>query len=698
MASHLIYSNDADTVQSYRSPSTFGEVGYLYPIGSEITLLEENVGIRCEFGLITSSFGQYYVETKNLRKLTETKISAPYVCKVGIQTEAYVEPTWYLEPDGKPFFNQKTLEYQVPVTTTFLNLDNQTPLELEIKSKGIEKLFKYYNKYIDEAQLVRYLIRYYIFGEVKDIYVPYRPNSRIKGLLAVKQKYFDAIPVNNLTQTSAPFNLDISNANFIVRLPLQELETLFNSLSNILKLYNTDVYFSNSTLGFRFNGENKGFFNTSDELMEQLSLSDKAEHVEKFYNLLVELLSANNFEITENKNELNKAFIEIAINDECNKIYDVAVNKNNVCTKLRVGIENFLTTSPIDDPTTVAFVKNIDAITKLEKCKVPWPEFVETYMYPTVMVRNISVNDVIQNFEKDKYQYAKDLLQIFDSIVAEGQFAPGRTYEQTVQDELEIAKFKSEYVWNQFKGNIFARDLFKADNFFSRTAIDKFFNNLDAAIASAPQTFEANTKVYAALDTTSNTYKIVKENSSGAYEFDSTNSQSYQLSDLNLAFPDDPKKNVLYTDPTTVELFATIYELKKYPQGLRKEEFFLNKIYDKLNAVGLCRIIDFTLGCLANIAREFVELDYNATITYGSMNSLTSKELTSDVLKNLPKDQQQLVYSKLLMETSCINSVALLYILKRALPPAQYTALGLDDAAYENIVNEVSKLMSTSPQ
>ena len=697
MTSHLIYSNNADTVQSYRSPSVFGEVGYLYPVGSGVTLLEENVGIRCEFGLITSSFGQYYVETKSLRRLTETKRSAPFVCKVGIQTESYIEPTWYLEPDGKPYFNQKTLEYQIPITTSFLNLNNQEGLETEIKTIGIEKILKYYNKYINTEQIQEYL-NYFIFAEVKDIYVPYRPNARIKGLFSVKQKYFDAVPVNNTTQTIAPLNLDISNANFIVRIGLQQLETLFKSLSNILKLYNTDVYFSNSTLGFRFGNNDPGFFNTSDELMEQLSLADKSQHIERFYDLLVELLSLNNFQINENSNEINKTFIEIAINDECNKIYDVAVNRRGTCTKLRIGIENFLTSSPIDDPTTVCLVKNIDAITRIEKCKVPWPEFVETYIYPKVMVRNLDVNDIIQNFEKDKYQYAKDLFQIFNSIVEQGKFNPVKGFEQTVKEEIDIALFKKDVIWEQFKGNIFNRNLFKGDNFFNRSAIDKFFNNINAAANSAPQTFELNTKVYVAFYALTNEYRIVKLNSGGAYEFDETNTQAYQLSDLELAFPDNPNRSVLYTTSTSAEPFATIYQLKKYPADLRKEEFFLNKIYDKLNAVGLCRIIDFTLGCVANIAREFIEETYEITVTTGNLSSLSSEELTSDVIKYLPKEQQQLVYSKLLLETSCINSVALLYILKRTLPQEQYDLLGLDGAEYEDIVNEVSKLMSTSPQ
>lgn len=695
MATHFLFASSSTfPIQTYRIPSLTGERSSIYPIGSEITLIEENVGIRCEFGLISSSFGQSYVETKYITPLEGTAESAPYVCITSLQTQMYIEPTWYTEPVGKPYINQKTLEYQIPIVTNYLNLDSLSELNNEIKTRGLKKLLKYYNKYFGEAELERYL-NYYIFAEVKDIYVPYRPNARIRGLLAVKQKYFDAIPVNNTNQTSAPFSLDISNANFVCRIPLQELETYFKSLSNILKIYNTDVYLSNSTLGFKFGGGDTGMYNTSDKLMDQLSLYDRAEKVEKFYNSLLELLSINGFEISENKNETNKAYVEIAINDKCNKIYDVGVNRNNRCTKLRVGIERFLTIDPMDDPTIVAFIKNIDTITKIEKCKVPWPEFVETYVYPKTIVRNVSINDVAQGLELDLMQYVKDLFQIYNSIVAEGQFAPGRTYEQTVQDELDIAFFKGKYAWDQVKGKLFVRDLFKADNFFSKAAIQKFFIDIEGAAEPAPQPAK---DLIVAFNARIGNYQPVKGYQQG-YRFDLVNTTPYELNELKLLDASKPTAPVYDGTGALLAGELTIYSYKKDPNAAaRKEEFFLNKIYDKLNAVGLCRIIDFTLKCLANIAREFVDIDVGVTVTYGALNSLNSKELTSNAIKYLPKEQQELVYSKLLIETSCVNSVALLYILKKVLPPEQYTMLNLETAEYENIVDEVSKLMSTSPQ
>jgi len=124
MATHLLFaSSSTSPIQSYRIPSLNGEKSSIYTIGSEITLIEENVGIKCDFGLISSSFGQSYVQTKYIIPLEATSESAPYVCKISLQTEVYVEPTWYLEPIDKPYLNQKTLEYQIPIITSYLNLN-----------------------------------------------------------------------------------------------------------------------------------------------------------------------------------------------------------------------------------------------------------------------------------------------------------------------------------------------------------------------------------------------------------------------------------------------------------------------------------------------------------------------------------------------------------------------------------------------
>jgi hypothetical protein len=52
---------------------------------------------------------------------------------------------------------------------------------------------------------------------------------------------------------------------------------------------------------------------------------------------------------------------------------------DNICKKLRKGIDAFLKSEPVMDETTVNFVKYIHNINQIDKCKVPWYDFAERY-------------------------------------------------------------------------------------------------------------------------------------------------------------------------------------------------------------------------------------------------------------------------------------------------------------------------------
>ena len=110
------------------------------------------------------------------------------------------------------------------------------------------------------------------------------------------------------------------------------------------------TYFSNTTIGFSLGTDANGFTSTSDKIMDQLSLDEKADQVQEFKTKLFDLFEQNGIDFTETPNEPNKTVVEFAINDKCNKLYDIAINKNNVCTKPRIGMSSFLRTSPFPVP------------------------------------------------------------------------------------------------------------------------------------------------------------------------------------------------------------------------------------------------------------------------------------------------------------------------------------------------------------
>jgi len=694
MSTHYLLSSSEPTnpIVGYNFYDLDSEQIATFQPFTQVTVLEEFVGNLCNFHkILLDDNSQLYVLSEFINKLPSTLDSAPYVCSNQQKNYSYVEPEWSSLPIDKPFFNEKTLEYCMPIVVNSINLNNLENLKLNAKKDGLSKLLEYYNKKNDEST-IKTLLNYYIFANVKDIYVPYRPLQKIKMLISVENKYFDAVPYN-IRAESEPI-AENENGNFIVRFDTNTIKTIFKSVELNLKNYNDDIYFSNSKIEVRLGTDGNGVFNSSKQIRQQLSLLEKSQKINKFFNSLSNLLLENNFDINQ-----KDQFIELLINDECNIIYDVSVNSNSSCKQLRVGIKQFLKTDPINDPTTVCFVKNADRISKIEKCKVAWPEFVETYVYPRTIVRNISINDVVQNFEKNKYEYLRDFLQLVNSFQEQQKLSPVKSYKQVFEEEAEIAKLKTTAIWDLFSNspNIgpLYRQLYKGDNFFDRSNIDKTLENLEVSISQSPPT--SNKKF--AYSPQLNIYKVVEEtkdeNGNIVYKF-TEDQQQKQLNDLILFDKVSPNKTV---ETNSGNISSPIYLAKNNPNYSKTgERFFFIQLYEILNKVGLCTIVDFTNNCVSSLAREFISADFDVSIAVGQITSLSSKEVKEDVVPYLPKEQQEFVYNELLNKISCLNSYALLYILKRTLPEQQYTELGLENASYEDIVFEVSKLMSTSPQ
>ena len=711
MVSHFVSSSTGLT-QTYRTPSLLSQQSFTLSNDERVQVLSEFIGNDCSFANISSSFGLSYVEVDYLKRLPLTPESAPFVCPTELPNLNYEEPEWFTLSNNEVYFNEKNLKYSIVITTSYFNFASRNDLETQIIDKGIRGLLSYYDKQNDE-ETIQKLKDYFIFAKIEDTYVPYRRMARIKGLLTVDKKYFDAVPVSQTSQETTPLGNDISNANFILRIPFSELDSLFQTLSNTLKIYNTDIYFSNSKIGITLEPTNVQAFNTAQPILDDLSLAEKANDVNAFLNKLKSLLDKNNVPFLNDVNDRSKSVIEFAINDECNKIYDISVNQQGNCKKLRVGMDRFLRSSPINDPTIVALVKNVYRISRIERCKVPWPEFVETYIYPKVIVWGVSLNDVIQNFEKNRNQYAKDIIQIFNSIQQEGQYYPAKTYEQTVEQEVQLGIIKAKTAaFTLLPNTILQRDLYVGDNVVSRQGLDRFFSSLINSIESSPQTtnfFNENTTVMLIASGDGAQFKAVKlvEN---YYVEDTSNPTVYQKNELKLSTPSNPNKNYRITDETgTYDLDLPLYNpIAQQSKGVKTVQEQINKVYDLLNRFGICKMVDYSLGCTLALAKDLIDLDgINATITIGVINTFDSQEMIDNVIPFLPQDQQELVYKELLDRTASLNLNQLLFILKRILPEETYQSYGFDTDEFSQVpiedkiirVNEsVAKLMSTRTQ
>lgn len=671
MASHYVSaSSDTIVVKLYKNTNTISQVIEILPQNSQIIVLDEYIGRNCEYHFVSSSTNSGYLLNQYIYPLSGTAESAPYVC--GVQPNpAYVEPTWYYE--SEPFINDKTNEYCVCVTSDFL-----TPSEVdenEILKKGIKSLLRYYNKLgsYDDTIIEKYL-NYYIFAKIKENYVPFRPLMRVKYLVAIPVKYFDAIEDDKMATSIAPLERDYSDVDFVLKIDLKESRKKFNSLSSLLRLYGADLFSSNSTLVFN----TSTLFGNEDIIqnpaVDEMDFAGKADNVDDFSNKLENLITLNGYDYSPAFNMIDDVNIQFAINSECNIIYDVSIEVNGQCRKLRKGIESFLKSEPVTDPTTINFVKKIHNINKIDKCKVPWYNFAEQYVYPPVDVQAQVIDE-----DAPSYEQFKKLFDLFVSFQNRTSQQPVKTLQQLYEEEVEKSTQDLNYL---VVSTPLMRFLFQGDNELDPTNLDKVFKKIEKSVSGQ----NANKDVYA-----------IKQNG----EFTEVNISTKQKGDISIV---DKSTFRLYTEEPRIVFDGveyTIYFSSKTSQDALEAkqagDAMLNRLrelQDFLNKIGICKLVDLAWGCLTALLRT-LGVNIEQSIEIAVLKNFKYDQIINDIIPYLPAEQQQFLYEQLLLELGCINKSALLNLLKNYLSSEQISISNIDSsgATYEDVVSTVASKM-----
>ena len=419
----------------YKASQILGELSG----DSQIELLEEKVGFNCSFIKVSSSFGIGYIDNTdiNYTPLDAVYLTAPSICPTINSNLSYLEPDWFNLTDEQPYLNEKTLDYCVCITADnyLINRLNDS----SIIQSGIKSLFKFYNKPYDEETLNIYK-NYYLFSSIKDYYLSYRPFQRSKYLVSIPMKYFDAIEDN--LQVSR----DLTNANYVFKISLKQKTKLFINLRRSLKIYRDNIFFANTTIKFRNPFiEGQEFVTGENSLKTDLDFQQKIDSVENFEIELDNLLTLNSIITSIDEKDPSEVDLQFAINNECNKIYNVSVNINGVCKNLSRGLDAFLNKESVSDPTIVNFVKNIQNIYFIEICKVPWYEFVETYVYPETEIITPTQEPSETNYEV--------FLRAYNAYIAFNKINstnPIKTYEQILQESTDLIGYQTELLNSKF--------------------------------------------------------------------------------------------------------------------------------------------------------------------------------------------------------------------------------------------------------
>lgn len=682
MPSHYV-SSSTGTIQLYGNTSRTSRVVETLTSSAEITVLKENEGQNCDFHFVSSSANQGYILRDYVFRLPDTPQSAPFVCNVGNVNTSYVAPEWYLLAEDRPYIDQSTLEFCTCVTYNSLSLRGVD--EKQIIKQGIIQLCKFYNKAYSDEKIEEYM-SYYLFARVIDSYIPYRKFMRVKYLVGIPKKYFDALPEALENQIVAPLQRDLTKANFILKIDLKEKVNLFTSLINILDLYKTDVFFSNSSLVFNeetVTGQNDVFQNP---IARKVDFEQKKQNVIAFEQRLDELLNLNGFPSSLENSDINKIEIHFLLNDDCNIVYDVAVSRNGFCSNLRRGIESFLKSEPVSDPTTVNFINKIHNINSIEKCKVPWYEFVELYFYPPVLV--------IEPVEDSSSTSREVFDKLYNFYLAEKE----RRKNMPIMTDKEIKDLTNTV--NEFRD---------PKNFLG--TIIPFYRLVDQGSTKSPKDLE---KVLKDLDKSIDESPIAKDDIYAVpFTFEETAEGKqfvyYQVSknaddkwELGGRYNYDTSLLKINTDPASVTLTSgatkSLYKANKAEIAKNQlDKNVLYKIYDFLNRVGFCKLTDVALGCLMSIVRTIASpAEIKTILQISELTNFEYDKMINDIIPYLPQEQQQLIYEQLLIEIGCINTDALKYILKANLTTEEFRSLNVQSASYEQIVTEVAKKMSMS--
>lgn len=680
MASHYVSSSALQVIAVYKTTNSNSVVVETIPQNSNIVVLEEYLGQNCKFHLISSSNNNVgYVLNEYIYPLSGTAESAPYVCSNEFPNFAYVQPEWQLLSSDQPYVDELTQEYCITITST-AKVPTSVNQE-EILKEGIKQLFKFYNKPYDDVTVQKYM-NYYIFAKMKDSYVPYRPLLRIKYLVSIPKKYFDAIEDDTASSSLTPLERDISKADFLLTIDLKEKNVLFNSIKQLLNLYHDDVTYSNATLVFTpalLTGGQAVEDILQNEVVVEMAFNDKSQNINNFLRELDNLLSLNNIDPNPSQNSPDTYKVQFAIDSTCNIIYDVSSTINGNCRKFRKGIEKFLKSESVADPTTVNFIKNIRAINQIQKCKVPWYEFAEQYIFPDVEVVNPVIEENASSYEVFKRLYNKFLY--FQKV---NDVNPIKTYDEILNEQKQLLEFKSNYLFSSTTSP-FLRLIYQGDNALDTTNLQRTLQSLDIAISESP----LKNQDYNVVLPFGEQYQNVVSSSSGWQIVGGNTELPPELFKINSETPWITIDSTNYTLYTATKADVAKYQTKIAGDGLKTK---LQEIYNFINKVGFCKISDLPFGCLIFLGRS-LGIDIDASLTLSSVKSFDYEKLINEVIPYLPSDQQQLIYEQLLIELGCINKNAMLYTLKNYLDSEEYETLNLESASYENIVTEVAKRM-----
>jgi hypothetical protein len=395
------------------SPNSTSIPVYVLTGDLKVILLDEYVYPNCSFHYIqvddtSNTFlnqNYYYVYSTHVKPLPNTPESAPVNCETNhVINTNYEPPDWTTRPVNVPYFNPRTLNFLVPISTEYLavNSTNTQEFELYCKKKSIKLIFDYLGKKYVEEDIERYA-NYYIFSKLDDYVSGFRDRIRVKALMSFHIKYLDAIPLNDesLLQTAVE----------VIKIKTYQIERKLSYIADrdnnscLFRYYHNQILGDMTTIGNNF------------------SFKKEAKYIWSVHDGIKNLCKLNGADFSDFRNQ---DYYELVLDDCRNIIYATYFDADEKqCTPLMIGLSEFNKMVKKYNHNCIGYLQQIDNICLIDPCIVDYKEFIGTYnLYkPTITTEVNALSQWMDKFTKmtndELYEYIQSILHKMNNAVKE---------------------------------------------------------------------------------------------------------------------------------------------------------------------------------------------------------------------------------------------------------------------------------------
>ena len=313
-----------------------------------------------------------FVDIEALQKLPGIPYSLPttFKCQESLNRGvadicSFALPLWHTTTE--PYYDKKTCEYLVNVVTEYGATGGEPGIKTRMEEqipRGTAELLHWYNKKRGPT-FIEELLGAFKFAEAKSWNLDLSDsNSRLKVLVSIPAKYFDAIPTEQ-----AEF-ADLSSLRFIT-LVSSEVEKQIDELIGEMKKFHGNGKWKKAASQYIGPAPFYGNYNFLEE----------AKKVKFFLANLKRLLVLNDKNLRTQSDDI----IEIGISEKYEVQYILLTDEEG-SHDLRIGFNKLVSTDPFNYPRTVAYIFYLFEISNdIKKNKYimgGWPTFLKKYTFP----------------------------------------------------------------------------------------------------------------------------------------------------------------------------------------------------------------------------------------------------------------------------------------------------------------------------